>query len=248
MKVKWPSPEREELEQKYPGQWLRRLLLERPEPQVLLLILLGGGLERMPLAAQVIVVVLALSISCFFAGGLLTSRGRATWLRVAKNGEKPSPFRLGVYTLLIWGWATLAFAGLSGLLYMHGIATTVPKHAVNYPVWDSAVNFYAWKSLDAIPVVEIPQTAGWEPAFQFTDHVSPILLLLYKVIVITPVIETGWLIWNNRRDRGAGGGPGPEAVACRGAATGSAVRRLPPGNQQPSGRLIAGLRWKLLGP
>jgi hypothetical protein len=122
---------------------------------------------------------------------------------VASGEGGPSVFNLAGLTLTIWVWATVGFAGLSVLLYLHGVATTAPAQAlaVKDPLWDLAVNFYVWKSLDAIPVLEIPQTAGWEPAFRFTDHVSPVLLLLYKIVVILPVIETARLIWQRRRNR-----------------------------------------------
>jgi hypothetical protein len=192
------SLKREELRQEYPGQWLRNRLLRSTGVLTVLLVLGGGKFPRMPLAIQVILVVAALGISCFLIGGLLTSRGRDTWLRVVK--EEGGLLIAGWLTLLIWVWATFGFAGLSGLLYIHGIATTAPQHAIDDPIGGPAVNFYVWKSLDAIPVLQIPQTAGWEPAFRFTDHINPILLLLYKVIVITPVIETGRLIWKSRRD------------------------------------------------
>ena len=97
--------------------------------------------------------------------------------------------------------ATVSFAGLSAILHLHGLATIAPAQALQDPLWDSAVNFYVWKSLDSIPVLEIPETMGWTPAFGFTDHVSPVLLLLYKIVVILPLIETGRLIWQQRQTR-----------------------------------------------
>jgi hypothetical protein len=106
----------------------------------------------------------------------------------------------GVLTLAIWLLATVSFAGLSAILYLHGLATIAPAQALQDSLWDSAV-FYVWKSLDSIPVLEIPETMGWTPAFRFTDHVSPVLLLLYKIVVILPLIETGRLIWQQRQTR-----------------------------------------------
>jgi hypothetical protein len=107
----------------------------------------------------------------------------------------------GVLTLAIWLLATVSFAGLSAILYPHGLATIAPAQALQAPLWDSAVNFYVRRSLDSIPVLEIPEMIGWTPAFRFTDHVSPILLLLYKIVVILPLIETGRLIWQQRQTR-----------------------------------------------
>jgi hypothetical protein len=99
-------------------------------------------------------------------------------------------------TLYIVAFATIGLAGLSELLYFHDIATT--KEELGDPFGDS-VAFYVWSFLNAIPVLEIPQTLRWELHVDFTDHVSPVLLLLYKVAVILPAIATGRFAWRETR-------------------------------------------------
>jgi hypothetical protein len=159
--------------------------------------LLLPGFKRWHLAFQLLLVAGTLGMSVLFLRPQLTKRARARWLAVVGD----SLYAHGVLTLLIWLWATLSFAGLSAILVLQGIATTVPEHAIKDPVWDSALHFYVWKSLDSIPVLEIPQTIGWEPAFRFTDRGSPVLLILYKVVVILPLIETARLIWQQQHGR-----------------------------------------------
>jgi hypothetical protein len=162
--------------------------------------LLLPAFRRWHVAFQLLLVAGTLGMSLLFVSSLLTKRARGKWLEVVGDGL----YAHGVLTLSIWLWATISFAGLSAILVLQGIATTDPEHAIKDPVWDPALHFYLWKSLDSIPVLEIPQTIGWEPAFRFTDRVSPVLLLLYKIVVILPLIETGRLIWQ-RRHGGAEG-------------------------------------------
>ena len=77
-------------------------------------------------------------------------------------------------------------------------AKTAPGRALNDPVGDSFA-YYVWNFLNAIPVLEIPKTLGWELRFRFIDHVNPVLLLLYKVALIGPMIAAGTLVWQDVR-------------------------------------------------
>jgi hypothetical protein len=171
-----------------------RLLVGNPVVPGILSLLLVPGFPRAHVAVQILMVTMALGISLLLVSAVLTKRARVKWLDVVGD----SFYAHGVLTLSVWFWATLSFAGLSALLVLRGIATTVPEHAIKNPLWDSALHFYVWKSLDSVPILEIPETLGWEPAFRFTDHVSPVLLLLYKIVVIVPVIETVRLVWQKR--------------------------------------------------
>lgn len=64
----------------------------------------------------------------------------------------------------------------------------------------SIETFYLWNFLDAVPVLEIPDTLNWqEPSFEVTDHAGGGLLLAYKVLVIVPVIGALVELWDRRR-------------------------------------------------
>lgn len=55
-------------------------------------------------------------------------------------------------------------------------------------VW-RALGFYAWNLLAAAPILEIPQTLNWKPPTTLTDHLGGSLLLIYKLLVIIPLIS-----------------------------------------------------------
>ena len=187
--------------ERHPWQWVNGILTSTSGVAVglwfgLAFALRSETLERFPFAVQVTDVALALAIGSFCAWGLVTAKSRKSWLKFLE----PVTLTHGVYGVpalvlaIVWivAFATLGFAGVSELLYLHGIATTEPDRALADPLTDSG-RFYLWSFLNAIPVLEIPQALGWKLAFRFTDHVSPVLLLLYKVTVIGPVIATARL-------------------------------------------------------
>jgi hypothetical protein len=194
---------RKELQENYPAQFLAVQFVANPVFVAIVTVLLGEGFLRMRLVFQILTVTFALGITLLLTSALLTKGARDNWLKVAAHEGGSSLWNLVGVTLAIWLWATVGFAALSAIFYLQGIVTTGPDRTLRDPVWDSAANFYIWKSLDSIPVLEIPETVGWEPAFRFTDHVSPMLLLVYKIVVILPLIETVRLIWQRRRTRAA---------------------------------------------
>lgn len=81
---------------------------------------------------------------------------------------------------------TAVFTAVTADLYERGLLTTEP------PVDDQLVltvfAYYAWSLLDAVPVLEIPDTLNWSRPANFTDIPSGMLLLAYKLLVIIPVV------------------------------------------------------------
>jgi hypothetical protein len=151
------------------------------------------------LALQLAIVVLVLGVSAFFAWGIATRSARADFYKIVKP-DLPRHRWLSLLSLagilfVIVLFATLGFAALSELLYFHGIATTTPPEALDDPLFDSIL-YYLWGFLNA---VEIPQTLGWELDVLFTDRLSPVLLLAYKLAVILPAIAMARLAWKARR-------------------------------------------------
>jgi hypothetical protein len=186
----------------HPLQQFRYEILASGSIATILWGLLSGALEseeleRSSLAFQVVVVAIALGIGAFFAWGIATQSSREDFYKILKPDL--SKRRLWAFLSLagllfvILLFATLGFAGVTELLYLHGIAETDPDHLED-PLVDS-MTFYVWSLLDAIPVLQIPQTLRWELDYRFTDHVSPVLLLAYKLAVILPAIATARLAW-----------------------------------------------------
>jgi hypothetical protein len=199
--------------QEHPGQAFRYEMLAGTGgvATVLLAFLLdlldSDSLEDFPLAFQIAFVATAFAVGAFFAWGLVTERSRETFLQLADPDAATHRWwgllALGGLLALILAFATLGFAGVSELLYLHGLADTTPNRALQHPLDDSAL-FYVWSFLNSIPVLEIPQTVGWKLDVSFNDRANRVLLLLYKIAVIAPVIATGRLAWKARGVSGPG--------------------------------------------
>jgi hypothetical protein len=52
--------------------------------------------------------------------------------------------------------------------------------------------------MNSVPSLKIPQTLLWEEPFRYKDHLSGVLLLAFKIIVIVPVIVS-FTVWNRVR-------------------------------------------------
>jgi hypothetical protein len=78
------------------------------------------------------------------------------------------------------------------------LATTSPERTLADP-FNETINYYIWSFLDAVPMLELPRTLGWELPFRYTDPVNRVLLLVYKIVLIGPVIETGMRVWQDVR-------------------------------------------------
>jgi hypothetical protein len=56
--------------------------------------------------------------------------------------------------------------------------------------------FYLWHLLDAVPTLKIPETLNWDkPAVELTDKRGGGLLLVFKILVVLPVIRLGVQLW-----------------------------------------------------
>jgi hypothetical protein len=155
---------------------------------------------QLPLAVQCVVVGLAFASALYLVGVVALPWSRPLWL--TSNLYDPTHwwgFLLPVAnTLYIACMATSGWAVLSAFLYLQGLATMSPERALAKPINDSLM-YYFWSFLDAVPVLELPRTLGWELPFRYTDPVNRVLLLLYKIVLIGPVIATGVLVWQDIR-------------------------------------------------
>lgn len=52
----------------------------------------------------------------------------------------------------------------------------------------AAIEYYAWHLADAVPLAEIPTTLNWTPQLEFNSIPAGARLLVYKVLVILPLI------------------------------------------------------------
>ena len=171
------------------------------------LVLDGQGVfERLPTAVQALLAGITFAGGLAFASLLARDRWRRYWLNA--DGYRPGgplgfvqPVLSTFYLLML---TTVGFAFLTGFLYVQGLVDVVTetgqRTTLDDPVNDATYH-YAWGFLNAIPLLEIPKTAGWQQEFRLVDHVSPPLLLLYKLVVILPVIALGRMVIRDRREQ-----------------------------------------------
>lgn len=105
------------------------------------------------------------------------------WLRPGRTWISPV---LDAYRSLFV--LTASFAGLTTILAAQGVLGTDPPFADDGSVWP-ALAYYVWHFLDAIPVLEIPATLNWSLGTDYTGYTSGVLLLVYKLLVIVPVVR-----------------------------------------------------------
>ncbi len=59
-------------------------------------------------------------------------------------------------------------------------------------------DFYAWHFLKSIPGLNIPETLLMENLFKYRDRLSGLILLVFKLLVIIPVIGS-FAVWKDVR-------------------------------------------------
>jgi hypothetical protein len=164
---------------------------------------LGSWVEWILLGALVVYSVWAVR-----AGGYWRQ-----WFPWIKPGETWISPLLDAYRSLFV--LTASFAGLTATLAAQGWLGVSPPIEGEGSVW-SALAYYVWHFLDAIPVLEIPATLNWELATTYTGYTSGALLLVYKLLVIVPVVRA-IVELVQRRQRTTPTPPGSPSVAANGS-------------------------------
>jgi hypothetical protein len=166
-------------------------------------------LASFPIWGQWLLVTTAFLSSLGMALALLLPHWRQQWLEVM-GYQRDRALALMPSFLALWPafFATTGFALALDFLHQRGIALVEPPAAMEAATWPT-FTYFVWNFLDAIPYLEIPRTLSWELGFEFTDHVTPVLLLAYKILILGPVIALGVtvsadaaLLWKKRRQKG----------------------------------------------
>jgi hypothetical protein len=80
------------------------------------------------------------------------------------------------------------FGSVTYLLVKNNIMTWTP---VNQEITSSQISsFYLWHFVDAIPVLKVNSTLRWEQPLTYNNGGIGFLLLLFKIVVISPVIAS----------------------------------------------------------
>src|SRR5207302_1079822 len=108
------------------------------------------------------------------------------------NGILWPPF---VYSISLLVMAASVFASISVTLQRCGYATFKPPLPNDL---SPVVDFYMWHFVNLIPGLGIPETLHWTQPYQYSDHLSGAVLLIFKIAVILPVIAS-FKLWHDVR-------------------------------------------------
>jgi hypothetical protein len=139
-----------------------------------------------------------LQISLLAVMGVLLSGG--LWLL---SSEKQREKFFGSIRKYFGGWApfiysfTLLYIAVdffSSVTYLLVKNDLLPWTPANQEITSSQIgNFYLWHFVDAIPLLKVTSTLRWAEPLKYDNGAIGFLLLLFKIVVISPVIAS--FIW-----------------------------------------------------
>jgi hypothetical protein len=103
-----------------------------------------------------------------------------------------------IYAFPITILALETFAGLTELLWSRGLLFSTS--ALHPDMWTTE-RFYAWHLTNAIPVLDVPKTLGWNRPVTFTGYWSGVLLLVFKIVLLLPLLGIITASYQLLRDR-----------------------------------------------
>jgi hypothetical protein len=93
-------------------------------------------------------------------------------------------------------FALQVFASVSVVLVALGVSQISPP--VPPQSWPQLTGLYLWHFLSSVPGLKIPDTLKWPVPFQYADHFTGALVLLFQLLVIAPVIKV-FVTWSKIR-------------------------------------------------
>jgi hypothetical protein len=106
----------------------------------------------------------------------------AYW-RIRIDTVKEHPYIVAVLAFVLTiGVGVVAFAGASAV-HLEGDSSSPGLWAMEQA--------YIWHILDAVPLLALPATIGWNEPNVTQDHLSGALLLVFKIAVLLPVVRLG---------------------------------------------------------
>jgi len=108
------------------------------------------------------------------------------YLEVRRHPDTVRPYIVASFVATITvGVALEAFAGLHLLLWRQESVEAPGAKPELWPV-EAA---YVWQLVNAVPLLSVPNTIGWDQPRIFTDNLSGVLLLAFKLIVLVPFVQ-----------------------------------------------------------
>jgi hypothetical protein len=100
---------------------------------------------------------------------------------------------------------TIFFSVLTSVLAVKGVIPEKPQGRLFAHIEER----YCWEFLDQVPAIKIPETLHWKPQYSPKDHLSGALILIYKLLVILPVVGVIKYVWDRRQATSGGSQPDP---------------------------------------
>ena len=159
--------------------------IDRPLPLAALLIVYTGLIQVLVIGGDEVPVafwVICLGGGTVFVVGLTRFWEHWRFWRTQNQATSTAVIgALGTFAMLI-----AVFSVATSVLVKSDIAQTKP--ALKDEVLMNIEAHYAWHFLDAIPVLDVAKTVNWKLDHKLTDVWSGLLLLVFKILVIIPVI------------------------------------------------------------
>jgi hypothetical protein len=177
-----------------------------------------GLLLNLPRAPQIIAWALFTAsagwlCSVFYA---LLWRGESMWgtgLAIGPQRRVRPLTDVLLTSVAVWFVLTAPFAFATYLidgqqLGVDGTAFTGANHR-----YFEAIGLYAWHAVDVLPFVEATKTLNWTEPVQDYSRATGALLLLYKGLVLAPVVAAARAAWRARAPREPRLQDGPSVLA-----------------------------------
>jgi predicted ester cyclase len=146
----------------------------------------------LPLGLHLLVIGFWAFVSLLWVRIISGEFGKEMFIESYVNGISWPPF---VYSISLLVMAASVFASISVTLQRCGYAKFEPPLPSDLP---PVVDFYMWHFANFILGLGIPQTLRWTQPYQYSDHLSGLVLLIFKIAVIVPVIAS-FKLWHDVR-------------------------------------------------
>lgn len=147
--------------------------------------------QVVPLVVWGLILVLAISL-------IATEKSRRRLFQLLRDAGNLAPV---VYSFNVLMIAVNFFAVATYVLVSNGFKTGIAAANSGEKLFSDLLNFYTWHFLDAIPLLRVNQTLGWDPPLTYKAGTAGLILLLFKIAVIVPVIAAFTGYWKYKDDR-----------------------------------------------
>jgi len=103
------------------------------------------------------------------------------------------------YSFSVLMLASLFFSSVSFVLLQEGKLVLAPGSSPEVSL-GSLSDFFLWHFLDAVPLLKVTETLKWDVPLTYTSGTVGLIVLVFKVVVILPVI--GAFTWYAAGERG----------------------------------------------